>query len=158
MLFHTELLYLLKIKDKNKIMKNLNNFFEKAHLFKVWLVIYPILILFISSLVYGLDYFSGEENLFTNNFNYLKFGVLMGMIFSWMFILMISMTRKSIIFWDYAKYLEELVDRTNTKEVLEKIWCNEYNELISKCQGGAQIGEVRRLKTMIQTKYNCIKE
>ena len=158
MLFHTELLYLLEIKDKNKIMKNLNNFFEKAHLFKVWLVIYPILILFISSLVYGLDYFSGEENLFTNNFNYLKFGVLIGMIFSWMFILMISMSRKSIIFWDYAKYLEELVDRTNTKEVLEKIWYNEFNELVNKCQGGAQIGEVRRLKTMIQTKYNCIKE
>ena len=139
-------------------MKTLNNFFEKAHLFKVWLVIYPILIIFISSLFYGLDYFSGKETLFTNNFNYLKFGVLMGMIFSWMFILMISMTRKSIIFWDYAKYLEELVDRTNTKEVLEKIWYNEFNELVNKCQGGAQIGEVRRLKTMIQTKYNCIKE
>ena len=139
-------------------MKTLNNFFEKAHLFKVWLVIYPILILFISSSVYGLDYFSGKETLFTNNFNYLKFGVLMGMIFSWMFVLMISMSRKSIIFWNYAEYLEELVDRTNTKEALEKIWYNEFNELVNKCQGGAQIGEVRRLKTMIQTKYNCIKE
>ena len=86
MLFHTELLYLLKIKDKNKIMKNLNNFFEKAHLFKVWLVIYPILILFISSLFYGLEYLS-EGKTFTNNLNYLKFGALMGMIFSWMFVL-----------------------------------------------------------------------
>ena len=116
MLFHTELLYLLKITDKNKIMKNLNNFFEKAHLFKVWLVIYPILIFFISSLFYGLEYLS-EGKTFTNNLNYLKFGALMGMIFSWMFVLMISMSRKSIIFWNYAEYLEELVDRTNTKEV-----------------------------------------
>lgn len=139
-------------------MKNLNNFFEKAHLFKVWLIIYPILILFISSLFYGLDYFSGEENLFTNNFNYLKLGALMGMVFSWMFVLMISMSRKSIIFWDYSKYFEELVDRTNTKEALEKIWYNEYNELVTKCQGGSQIEEVKRLKTMIETKYKYIKE
>lgn len=138
-------------------MKILNNFFEKTHLFKVWLVVYPILILFLSSLVYGLDYISGE-NTFINNFNYLKFGALMGIVFSWMFILMISMSRKSIIFWEYAKYFEELVDKTNTKEGLEKIWYNEYNELVTKCQGGSQIGEVKRLRTMIKTKYKYIKE
>ena len=138
-------------------MKTLNNFFEKAHLFKVWLVIYPILIIFISSLFYVLDYFSGGRT-FTDNFNYLKFGVLMGMIPSWMFVIMISMSRKSTIFWNYAEYLEELVFKTNTKEGLEKIWYNEFNELVNKCLGGNQIGEVRRLKTMIQTKYNCIKE
>lgn len=82
----------------------------------------------------------------------------MGMVFSWMVVIMIYMSRKSTIFWNYAEYLEELVHKTNAKEDLEKIWYSEYNELISKCQGGAQIGEVRRLKTMIQTKYNCIKE
>lgn len=138
-------------------MKTLNNFFEKAHLFKVWLVIYPILILFISSLFYGLEYISGERT-FTDNINYLKFGVLMGIIFSWMFIIMTSMSRKSTIFWNYAEYFEELIYKTNTKEGLEKIWYNEFNELVKKCLGGAQIGEVKRLKTMIQTKYNYIKE
>ena len=138
-------------------MKALNNFFEKAHLFKVWLVIYPILIFFISSLFYWLEYLSGERT-FTDNLNYLKFGVLMGMIFSWMFIIIISRSRKSTAFWNYAEYLEELVFKTNTKEGLEKIWYNEFNELINKCLGGNQIGEVRRLKAMIQTKYNCIKE
>ena len=138
-------------------MKTLNNFFEKAHLFKVWLVIYPILIIFISSLFYGLEYLSGER-IITDNLNYLKFGVLMGMVSSWMAVIMISMSRKSTIFWNYAEYLEELVDKTDSKEGLEKIWHNEFNELVNKCQGGAQIGEVRRLKTMIQTKYNCIKE
>ena len=75
-------------------MKTLNNFFEKAHLFKVWLVIYPILIIFISILFYGLEYLSGER-IITDNLIYLKFGALMGMIFSWMFVLMISMSRKS---------------------------------------------------------------
>ena len=138
-------------------MKTLNNFFEKAHLFKVWLVIYLILIFFISSLFYGLDYISGERT-FTDNLNYLKLGVLMGMVFSWLIVNMTSMSRKSTIFWNYAEYLEELVDKTDSKEGLEKIWYNEFNELVNKCQGGAQIGEVRRLKTMIQTKYNCIKE
>ena len=54
-------------------MKTLNNFFEKAHLFKVWLVIYPILIIFISSLFYGLEYLSGER-IITDSLIYLKFG------------------------------------------------------------------------------------
>lgn len=138
-------------------MKTLNNFFEKAHLFKVWLITYPVLILFISGLVYGLDYLSGE-NTFTGNFMYLKFGALMGMVLSWMVILMISMTRKSTIFWDYAKYFEELVDKADTKEELKRIWYNEYNELVTKCQGGSQIGEVKRLKAIIETKYKYIKE
>ena len=137
-------------------MKTVNNFLDKAPLFKVWLVVYPITIVVISSLVYGLDYLSGEST-FINNFNYLKFGALTGMVFSWMSILLISMDRKSIIFWDYAKYFEELVDKTNTKEGLEKIWYNEYNELVTKCQGGAQIGEVKRLKAIIETKYKYIK-
>lgn len=133
-------------------MKTLNNFFEKTHLFKVWLITYLVLILFIS----GLVYLSGEST-FTGNFMYLKFGAFMGMVLSWMVILMISMSRKSIIFWDYAKYFEELVNKTNTKEGLEKIWYNEYNELVNKCQGGPQIGEVKRLKAIIETKYKYIK-
>jgi hypothetical protein len=137
-------------------MKTLNNFFEKTHLFKVWLAVYPVLILFISGLCYGLGYLSGES-MFTNDFDYLKFGALMGMVFSWMVILMISMTRKSTIFWDYAKYFEELVDKADTKEELKRIWYNEYNELIDKCQGGPQIGEVKRLKAIIETKYKYIK-
>jgi len=138
-------------------MKTLNNFFEKTHLFKVWLITYPVLILFISGLVYGLDYITGE-NTFTGNFMYLKFGALMGIVFSLVFVLMISMTRKSVIFWDYAKYFEELVDKVDTKEELERIWYNEYNELVTKCQGGSQIGEVKRLKAIIETKYKYIKE
>ena len=56
------------------------------------------------------------------------------------------------------KRAKNLSLKTDSKEGLEKIWYNEFNELVNKCQGGAQIGEVRRLKTMIQTKYNCIKE
>jgi hypothetical protein len=138
-------------------MKTLNNFFEKTHLFKVWLVLYPILILFISGLACGLDYLSGEST-FLTNFNYLKFSALMGMVYSWMVILMISMSRKSSAFWEYAKYFEELVDKVGTKEELERIWYNEYNELVTRCQGGAQIGEVKRLKAIIETKYKYIKE
>lgn len=138
-------------------MKTLNNFFEKTHLFKVWLITYPVLILFISGLVYGLDYLSGESTI-TGNFMYLKFGALMGIVFSWMFVLMISMTRKSTIFWNYTKYFEELVDKADTKEELKRIWYNEYNELVTKCQGGSQIGEVKRLKAIIETKYKYIKE
>lgn len=138
------------------IINKLNNFFEKTHLFKVWLIVYLILILFISSLCYTLHYFL-QEFTFINKYNYLKFGILIGMIFSWIIILAISITRKSIIFWNYAKYFEELVNKATTKEELEKIWCNEYNELINKCQGGNQLGEVKKLIAIIKTKYKFVK-
>jgi hypothetical protein len=138
-------------------MKTLNNFFEKAHLFKVWLITYPVLILFISGLVYGLDYLSGE-NTFTGNFMYLKFGAFMGMVLSWMVILITSMERKSTIFWDYVKIIETLINNVKTKKELEDIWANEYQELIKNCQGGSQIGEVKRIKSIIETRYKYWKD
>ena len=138
-------------------MKTLNNFFEKTHLFKVWLITYPVLILFISGLVYGLDYLSGE-NTFTKNFMYLKFGALMGMVLSWMVILLTSMERKSTIFWDYVKIIETLINNVKTKKELEDIWANEYQELIKNCQGGSQIGEVKRIKSIIETRYKYWKD
>ena len=138
-------------------MKTLNNFFEKTHLFKVWLITYPVLILFISGLCYGLGYLSGES-MFTNDFDYLKFGAFMGMVLSWMVILITSMERKSIIFWDYVKIIETLINNVKTKKELEDIWANEYQELIKNCQGGPQIGEVKRIKSIIETRYKYWKD
>jgi len=48
--------------------------------------------------------------------------------------------------------VEEMANNVKTKEELEHIWYNEYNELVKKCQGGAQIGEVRRIRAIIETR------
>jgi hypothetical protein len=44
------------------------------------------------------------------------------------------------------------IKKLNTKEELEHILYNEYNELIDKCQGGVQIGEVKRIRAIIDTR------
>ena len=137
-------------------MKTVNNFLDKASLFKVWLVIYPISILFISGLVYGLDYLSGEST-FTNDFNYLKFGALMGMVFSWMFILMISMSRKSQKFWDYSKEVLALINAAETKDELGSIYKGEFQSLIELAQGGPHQTELKRQYAIMQTKYKYSK-
>ena len=33
-----------------------------------------------------------------------------------------------------------------------------YNELVNKCQGGSQIGEVKRIRTIIQIRYKYWKD
>jgi hypothetical protein len=132
-------------------MKKINKFLSEANLFKVWLTLYPIMGLFVSFLVYGLDGIIGE-NTFGETIKYFYFGALFSIPFTTLIILTISMGRKTEIFWNYAKYLEELVNNVKTKEELEHIWYNEYNELIDKCQGGVQIGEVKRIRAIIETR------
>jgi hypothetical protein len=132
-------------------MKKINKFLSEANLFKVWLTLYPIVALFGSVLMYGLDTFIGDHS-FGKYINYFYFGALMSLPFTTLFTLSLSMGRKAEIFWNYAKYLEELVNNVKTKEELEHIWYNEYNELIDKYQGGVQIGEVKRIRAIIETR------
>jgi hypothetical protein len=132
-------------------MQKINNFLSEANLFKVWLTLYPILGLFVSFLSYGLDSIIGE-NTFGETIKYFYFGALFSIPFTTLFTLSISMGRKTEIFWNYAKHLEELINNVKTKEELEHILYNEYNELIDKCQGGPQIGEVKRIRAIIETR------
>ena len=71
---------------------------------------------------------------------------------------MISMQRKAIIFWEYAEFLEKEIDKATTKEQLEHIWYNEFNQLVKKCQGESQIGEVKRIRSIIKTRYKYWKD
>jgi hypothetical protein len=70
---------------------------------------------------------------------------------------MFSMMRKSTIFWDYAKLVEGLIENTETKESLQSLFDNEFQDLRKKCQGGPQIPELNRLYTIIKTKYKYTK-
>lgn len=134
-------------------MKKINNFLGKAPLWKVWLVFYPIITVFVGGSVFLIDYFEPTNNVFTKDFNYLKFGAFMSMVFTTMFTLMTSMMRKSQMFWDSAKELEDLIDNVKSKEDLKNIYYNQFQELRLKCLGGHQIGELNRLKSIIETRY-----
>ena len=138
-------------------MKKINDFLDKASLLKVWLIMYPIIGVFISLLMYGLDSID-NTNLFKEPIRYIYFGAFVSLPFTSMFTLMTSMSRKTTIFWQYARYVEDLVEDVKTKEMLESIWYKEYNELVDKCQGGPQIGEVKRIRAIIQTRYKYWKD
>lgn len=88
------------------MIKSLNNFLEKAHLFKVYVFFYFFSVVFTALIFYLLD-MTVETKVFRETFSYLKLGAAVGVIFSLMFTLMISMQRKSVIFWDYLKFIEE---------------------------------------------------
>lgn len=84
-------------------------------------------------------------------------GALLGLLFGLMVMLMVSMMRKSTIFWEYAKVVEALIDDTTTKDDLDSIFKNEFQDLRKKCQGGPQIPELNRLYTIMKTKYKYVK-
>ena len=71
--------------------------------------------------------------------------------------LMVSMMRKSTKFWNYAKEVEELIDKAETKDELSSIWKGEFQSLREQAQGGPHLSELTRQYTIMQTKYQYLK-
>lgn len=134
-------------------MKKLNNFFEKEHLFKIYLFGWFTSGLFTASLFYFLQKIEGTaKELVIPGEVCLKIGATMGLIFGLMIMLIISMTRKSNIFWESAKVVEELIEKANTKGELQLILDEEFQSLRNKCQGKPHIIELIRLYNIMKAK------
>jgi hypothetical protein len=84
-------------------------------------------------------------------------GALTGILFGLMFMLMFSMMRKSTKFWDYAKIVEEIIDKAETKDELGSIYKGEFQSLIELAQGGPHQYELKRQYAIMQTKYKYAK-
>ena len=61
--------------------------------------------------------------------------------------------RKSNKFWDYAKAVEELINKSDSKDELKLIEANEFLNLRQYSQGGAHGRELVRLHAIMSTKY-----
>jgi hypothetical protein len=70
---------------------------------------------------------------------------------------MISMSRKSQIFWDYSHEVEDLIAEAETQDALNSIFQNQFQELRKQGQGGPQIPELNRLYTIMKTKHKYVK-
>lgn len=81
----------------------------------------------------------------------------MTILFGLVVVVTILSMRKNIEFWEYAEEVAKLADEAETKNAVQSIADNEYNELIRKCQGGAHITEVNRISTILKTKYKYVK-
>ena len=140
-------------------MKKLNNFLDKAPLLQIYIFGYFVTGLFVASLFYFIPRIEStdQSTLVFSGINCIKMGALSGILFGLMFVLMISLTRKSQKFWEYAKEVEALLEKTETKDELQSIFDNEFQTLRKLCQGGSQIGELQKHYQTLKVKYKYVK-
>jgi hypothetical protein len=135
-------------------MKKLNNFFDNAPLWQVFIFGW----LFTGTFTFLLfQFFPDGTELLRNWFVNLKIGFFMGIPFGLMTMLMASMSRKSNKFWNYAEEVEALIDVAETKEELGSIYKGEFQSLIELAQGAPHQYELKRQYAIIQTKYKYAK-
>jgi hypothetical protein len=138
-------------------MKRLNNFLDKAPLWQVYIFGWIFTGTFISLLFYFFQFIDGTSTaMLLTGENCIKMGIATGAIFGLMVMLMVSMMRKSQVFWDFSKEVEAKIENAKTKDELDFIFENEFQDLRKKCQGGPQIPELNRLYTIMKTKYKFL--
>ena len=138
-------------------MKKLNNFLEKAPLWQIYIFGFFVTGSMTTSIFYGIQFIAETGELDFSLKAYIIFGTIMGTLFGLIITLIFSMFRKSQIFWEYStKVVENLIEKAKTKDELQSIFENQFQELRKKCQGGPQISELRRLYTIIETKSKYI--
>jgi hypothetical protein len=88
----------------------------------------------------------------------LKFGLITGFLINIMFLLVIHEDRKSKSFWNYSKFIENLIENSKTKSELKSIFRKEFHELNNKSLSGIHNNEVYRIYSIINTKYNNLND
>ena len=134
-------------------MKKLYNFLETAPLYSIFLFVFLIFAVFVSLLSYFLFH---QVTKIYNPLISVEGGVGLGLIFATFLTLMFDEMRKSAKFWSYAKEVEWLINKAETKSRLESIRKWEYESLIELSQGGPHTAELERLFAIMQTQYKFV--
>ena len=130
-------------------MKKIYNFFNKENLFKIWLVLYIILNIFIIITLYLIGIISNKL-LFENNIDYIKFSMLFSIILSTVLTVNIEQVRLNITFNDYLKHVQNLINKTNTKEEFKSIYEHEFQELVAKAKYSHHKFEVNKIRFILE--------
>ena len=130
-------------------MKKIYNFFNKENLLKIWLVLYIILNIFIIITLYLIGIISNKL-LFENNIDYIKFSMLFSIILSTVLTVNIEQVRLNMNFNDYLKYVENLINKANTKERFKSIYEYEFQELVAKAKYSHHKFEVNKIKFILE--------
>ena len=130
-------------------MKKIYNFFNKENLLKIWLVLYIILNIFIIITLYLIGIISNKL-LFENNIYYIKFSMLFSIILSTVLTVNIEQVRLNMNFNDYLKYVENLINKANTKERFKSIYEYEFQELVNKAKYSQHKFEVNKIRFILE--------
>lgn len=136
-------------------MKFINYIYKKANLFIVFLFGW----LFSATMIFVLFYFLTTDNgkLVINSRNCFTVAAASGVLFGLMFMMMISLGRRSDKFWEYSEDVSKLIDKAETKKDLESVFNNEFQTLRKLAQGGPHIGELSKHYYTMQTKYKYVR-
>ena len=139
-------------------MKTLENFFEKAHLFKVFLFGWASSGILFALVPYILLTTGGTRpELGITGTTCLQMGAILGILGGLLSVLMIGQMRKRQVFWMHAKAIESLIDKAESKAALESIRKHGFESLREMSQGGPHNNELYRLHAIMQTKYKYVK-
>ncbi len=136
---------------KNKIY----NFLENGSLITIGFIVYLVIGIFGSSILYLLDYITFNYD--TLNHRNLLVGFTISILFTIVFTNMVYNQRRNQKFWSYSKQVQDLIDNAKTKDDFENIYTNNYPELINLAVGGQHITEIKRIKTVLETTLKYIK-
>jgi hypothetical protein len=134
--------------------KTIDLFFEEAPYWQVFIVLFILTSIFSFSLI---SLFSITEQFVINLFLVFKLTIALGFLFSIMGSLLTYMGRKSIVFWEKSKKISCKIDSAKTKEELDNIFINEFQELRKISMGKPHNEELLRLYTIMKTKHEYVK-
>jgi hypothetical protein len=134
-------------------MKKLNNFLDKAPLWQVFIFGW----LFTGAFTFLFFFLFSTIEAQLNLAKSAGIGSMMGLPFGLMVMLMTSMTRKSTKFWDFAKEVETLIEAAETKESLQSIFDNEFQDLQKLQMGHPHGSKLKELYAILKTKYKYAK-
>ena len=140
-------------------MKKLNDFIDKAPLWQVWIFGWFLTAILMFLMFWGFDAgFSVVDGTKVHPILvYVKIGAAGGVLFGLMVMLMVSMMRSSQKFWDRAKEVEAEINQASTKEALQKVFDEDFQQLRTLSTGLPHHSELTRLHTIMKTKYQYVK-
>jgi hypothetical protein len=102
----------------------------------------------------------GPEDVFTNPVTCLKMSSLMGLPFTAIALLMVSMSKSNTKFWDRAEEVSERIEAAETSKELHKIVEDEFIEggtLKGLAGGGPHYQKMKEMYAVIKTKIKYVK-
>lgn len=136
--------------------KTIDYFFDEAPYWQVFVALFILLVIVIFSIFSFLFDFIIVE-LSVDILLIGKLTLTLALSFAFVGTLLTYIGRKSVLFWKEAKKLFNKLDEAETKETIDEIFNNDFQVLRKMSFGGAHYGELKRLHTIMQTKYKYLK-
>lgn len=137
-------------------MKTIKLFFCEAKLWQIFVVTTVLFSLIMFMVLWGLIISDNVPPHITMGI-VIKVSIGFGLFSGLLFTSFNQLLRKSEIFWETAHKLEEKIDSAEDKDTLDFLFNNDFQKLRELSAGGPHHDELRKLHTIMKTKYKYVK-